>query len=109
MVMASPIGIPQIRPISDLRTNLNEVCDVAHESQEPIYLTKNGKAALVVFDCEAYQNMQQQQRYTQKLREAEIESRYRDNRVSQEQLDSTMERIFSYWHEAKTTAIPCAS
>lgn len=39
-----PLPIPQIRPISDLRTNLNDVCELARESQQPIFMTKNGKA-----------------------------------------------------------------
>lgn len=30
-----PLPIPQIRPISDLRTNLNDVCELARESQQP--------------------------------------------------------------------------
>lgn len=89
--------VPQIRPISDLRTNLNEVCDAARESREPIFMTKNGKASLVVIDCEAYEEAQQRSRYIQKLREAEIEARYRSERVSQGQLDSTMQRIFEHW------------
>ena len=50
-----PLPIPQIRPISDLRTNLNDVCELARESQQPIFMTKNGKASLVVIDCEAYE------------------------------------------------------
>ena len=45
-----PLPIPQIRPISDLRTNLNDVCELARESQQPIFMTKNGKASLVVID-----------------------------------------------------------
>ena len=70
------LPLPQIRPISDLRTDLNDVCAMARESQEPIFMTKNGKASLVVIDCEAYENQRQRDRYVQSLREAEIEARY---------------------------------
>ena len=61
-----PLPIPQIRPISDLRTNLNDVCELARESQQPIFMTKNGKASLVVIDCEAYEGQQRHERYVQK-------------------------------------------
>ena len=47
------LPLPAIRPISDLRTDLNGVCEDACETQQPIFMTKNGKATLVVMDCEA--------------------------------------------------------
>lgn len=91
------VAVPQILPISDLRTDLNSVCDLAHESQEPIFMTKNGKASLVVIDCEAYEQQQQRNRYVQKLREAEIEAKYRKEYVTQDQLDETLEKSFTVW------------
>lgn len=95
MPMSAPL--PLIRPISDLRTNLNEVCDLARESQEPVFMTKNGKASLVVIDCKAYEEQRQHERSVQKLREAEIEARYREETVSQAELDEGMQRIFAHW------------
>lgn len=92
-----PAAVPQILPISDLRTDLNRVCDLAHKSQEPIFMTKNGKASLVVIDCEAYEQQQQHNRYVQKLREAEIEAKYRKEYVTQDQLDETLEKSFAVW------------
>lgn len=89
--------LPLIRPISDLRTDLNDVCDMARENREPIFMTKNGKASLVVIDCEAYEQQRQHDRFVLKLREAEIEERYHKESVSQEQLDATMQRIFDHW------------
>ncbi len=91
------LPLPQIRPISDLRTDLNDVCAMARESQEPIFMTKNGKASLVVIDCEAYENQRQRDRYVQSLREAEIEARYHPDTVSRQQLDDTMSRVFAQW------------
>ena len=42
--------LPIIRPITDLRTKLNDVCDQAVSNQEPIVLTKNGTPAFVLMD-----------------------------------------------------------
>lgn len=89
--------MPQILPISDLRTNLNAVCDVAEETGQPIFMTKNGKAKLVVYDSNAYEEMLQGQRFAQKLREAEIEARYVDKTFSLDDLDADMQRVFDYW------------
>ena len=89
--------MPQILPISDLRTNLNAVCDIAEETGQPIYMTKNGKAKLVVFDSAAFEELMQNQRYAQKLREAEIEARYIDKTYSSSEVDADMQRIFEHW------------
>lgn len=95
--LSIPAAMPLIRPISDLRTDLNGVCDVARETQEPVFMTKNGKAALVVMDCEAYEELRQHERYVLKLREAEIEERYAKESLTQQQVDSRMRRIFDHW------------
>lgn len=92
-----PAALPLIRPISDLRTELNDVCQQAQETRQPIFMTKNGKASIVVMDCAAYEQERQRERFAHKLREAEIEERYRKETVSQEQLDESMERIFAVW------------
>lgn len=90
-------ALPQIRPISDLRTNLNDVCDAAQQSGEPIFMTKNGKACLVVMDCAAYEQQQQHDRYVAKLREAEIEAKYHPEAFSREQVAARMDKIFAQW------------
>ncbi len=90
-------ALPLIRPISDLRTDLNDVCVQAQETRQPIFMTKNGKASLVVIDCAAYEEQRQHERYVHKLREAEIEAKYRSETVSQAALDETMERVFAVW------------
>lgn len=89
--------LPAIRPISDLRTDLNGICDEARDTRQPIFMTKNGKASLVVMDCEVYEQQRQRDRYVMKLREAEIEARYRPETVSQAQLDERLDKVFAMW------------
>ncbi|MFV0342969.1 MAG: type II toxin-antitoxin system prevent-host-death family antitoxin [Anaerocolumna sp.] len=48
--------MPQIRPITDLR-NTNEISDICHSKNEPIFITKNGYGDLVVMSIETYENM----------------------------------------------------
>lgn len=43
--------MPTVLPISDLQRNLGSVAAECHETRQPIYLTKNGKASLVVMDA----------------------------------------------------------
>lgn len=89
--MALPV--PTIRPISDLRTDLNDVCECARTTQQPIFMTKNGKASLVVIDCEAYEQQRMHDLYVMKLREAEIEARYMPEAVPLEEVDERVARI----------------
>jgi hypothetical protein len=39
--------MPEIRPITDLR-NTNEISELCHKREEPIFITKNGYGDLVV-------------------------------------------------------------
>lgn len=43
--------MPVVLPVSELQRNMGSIADQCHESKQPIYLTKNGKASLVVMDA----------------------------------------------------------
>ena len=43
--------MPLIMPIKELR-NTNEISNLAHKEQEPIFITKNGYSDLVVMSSE---------------------------------------------------------
>lgn len=34
--------MPNIRPISDLRNNANDISEICHQTREPVFITKNG-------------------------------------------------------------------
>lgn len=50
--------MPIIKPISDLRNKSNEISELAHSSDEPIFITKNGEGDLVVMSMAYYSKMQ---------------------------------------------------
>lgn len=64
--------MPTIIPIRDLR-NTSEISDMAHKSQEPIFVTKNGYSDLVVLSAELYEKIAQQNRIDQAIYEAEVD------------------------------------
>ncbi len=46
-----------IRPCADLRNNYNEISRICHETEEPMYITKNGTNDLVVLSDKAYEKI----------------------------------------------------
>lgn len=50
--------MPIIKPISDLRNKSNEISELAHSLNEPIFITKNGEGDLVVMSMAHFSNLQ---------------------------------------------------
>jgi len=66
--------IPVIRPVSDLRNKFSDISRSVHETKAPVFLTKNGRADMVVMSLEAYeQNLFEFEIYL-KLKEAEYQA-----------------------------------
>lgn len=61
----------RIRPISDLRNRFAEVSRDVHESNEPVFLTRNGVGDMVVMSMETYENRAFDSRVTDAILEAE--------------------------------------
>jgi prevent-host-death family protein len=50
--------MPVIRPISDLRNRANEISDLCHKEDQPVFITKNGKGDLVVMSQVYYERLE---------------------------------------------------
>ena len=44
-----------IRPVSDLRNNFADISKTVHETEQPVFLTKNGYGDMVVMSMEAFE------------------------------------------------------
>ena len=64
--------MPKILPIRDLRKT-SEISELAHNIQEPIFITKNGYSDLVVMSAELYDRFALINRVDQAIYEAETE------------------------------------
>ena len=62
--------MPQIVPIKELK-NTSEISEMCHQSEEPIFITKNGYGDLVVMSMEAYERQMILNEVTTKLAAAE--------------------------------------
>lgn len=66
--------MPIIKPISDLRNNFNQISEICHKEQEPVFITKNGEGDMVVMSLALYEQQQALLELYQKLGEAEAQS-----------------------------------
>ena len=64
--------MPTIMPIRDLR-NTSNISELAHQKQEPIFITKNGYSDLVVMSAELYERFAETNRVDQAIEDAERE------------------------------------
>lgn len=65
----------RIRPVSDLRNRFAEVSRDVHESNEPVFLTRNGVGEMVVMSMEAYEDRAFDSRVADAILEAEQQAR----------------------------------
>jgi PHD/YefM family antitoxin component YafN of YafNO toxin-antitoxin module len=65
--------MPNIRPISDLRNNANDISEFCHIQREPVFITKNGVGDMVVMSIETYERQQSLLTLYTKLAESEAE------------------------------------
>lgn len=88
-----------IRPVRELRNNYSEIAGLAHETNQPIHITNNGRGDTVLMSEEAYEMLKQKAMIDYKLLEAELSGGTPvDARKS---LKKMRERVESYIEKAQ--------
>ena len=62
-----------IKPSAALRNDYTNISNLAKETKEPIYITKNGEGDLVLMSIEAFERREQMLRLHEKVLQAEQE------------------------------------
>lgn len=62
-----------IKASADLRNHYTEISNMAKETEEPIYITKNGEGDLVLMSIEAFEKREQLLRFRERVMQAEQE------------------------------------
>lgn len=88
-----------IRPSADLRNNYNEISNLCHTTQKPIYITKNGYSDLVVMCNEVYEKLTEDS--IDKLVSAKFDEYFKDFEDFKKQLTQKLETALSEIKEGK--------
>ncbi|MFV0504677.1 MAG: type II toxin-antitoxin system Phd/YefM family antitoxin [Lachnospirales bacterium] len=72
----------KIRPVSDLRNNFADISKIVHETNEPVFLTKNGYGDMVVMSMESFEDLHFESEIYFKLSEAEKQAEMTSQRFS---------------------------
>ncbi len=70
--------MPIIKPISDLRNKSKRISKLAHEANEPIFITKNGEGDLVLMSLARFGEMQRKLELYRKLAVAQGQKAHGD-------------------------------
>lgn len=65
--------MPAIRPISDLRNKTQEISDLVHEHDQPVFITRNGVGDMVVLSLAAWEREQARWELYRQLEESEAD------------------------------------
>ena len=88
-------AIPKIRPVSDLRNKFGDISRAVHESNEPVYLTRNGRGDMVVMSLEAYEKNLFETEVYLKLKEAEFQAASVKKRYTHDEAMGELRKIIS--------------
>jgi len=65
--------MPIIKSISDLRNKSNTISDIVHNTNEPVFITRNGEGDMVVMSMAQYGQLQLQVNLMEKLAAAQAD------------------------------------
>ena len=70
----------EIRPVTDLRNNFTDISNLVKETNEPVFLTKNGHGDMVVMSIEKFKQYQKADELKTQIRESKHQQKI-DNKL----------------------------
>ncbi len=81
-----------IKPSAAIRNNYNEIAQLCKETEQPVYLTKNGEGDLVVMDIKSFSKRESMLKLREMLVEAEESRNCGDKGYTIDEVSEMMEK-----------------
>lgn len=88
-----------IRPSASIRQNYNEIADLCRDSQEPVYLTRNGEGDLVVMDMETFSRREKMLDLREKLLSVEEQRMAGSKMYTIDELDKILDDVIQEYRK----------
>lgn len=85
----------QIKSSTTLRNDYGTISALAHQTHEPIYITKNGEGDLVVMSIEAFEEREKMLSHREKVLEAELSRLANDPTYSVTDIKNRLKKKYS--------------
>ena len=85
----------QIKSSTTLRNNYGDISSLAHQTQEPIFITKNGEGDLVVMSVEAYEERDKVLKHREAVLEAELSRLSDEPTFTIDEMKNRLKEIYS--------------
>ena len=85
----------QIKSSTTLRNNYGDISSLAHQTQEPIFITKNGEGDLVVMSVEAYEERDKALKHREAVLEAELSRLSGEPTFTIEEMRTRLKEIYT--------------
>lgn len=88
-----------IRPSASIRQNYNEIADLCRDSQEPVYLTRNGEGDLVVMDIETFSRREKMLDLREQLLSVEEDRIAGSKEYTLDELDEILDEVIQRYRK----------
>lgn len=88
-----------IRPSASIRQNYNEIADLCRDSQEPVYLTRNGEGDLVVMDIETFSRREKMLDLREQLLSVEEDRMAGSKEYTIDELDEILDEVIQWYRK----------
>jgi prevent-host-death family protein len=85
----------QIKSSTSLRNDYGNISSLAHQTNEPIFITKNGEGDLVVMSIEAFENREKILKHREAIMEAELSRLSGEKTYSISEMKNRLKEIYS--------------
>jgi len=83
----------EIRPVTDLRNNFTDISNLVKETNEPVFLTKDGHGDMVVMSIEKFKQYKKEDELKVQIRESKQQQKIDNKLYSSDEVFGNMIKV----------------